>query len=1463
DWASGLQIIDVSNPRSPVIVGSVDTPGSARNVFISGNHAFVADGHSGLQIIDISAFVVEDTLPPTLAITTPAHNERLTTESVTVSGTATDAGRGDSGISRVKVNGLPAPDGTATGSGTANWHKTIFLSPGANTITVVAFDDSPRQNKATQTISVYFDPLLQISARIDNYEIHPREVTVGDSVTLDLTFTNTSDREHAFGVKAVLRSPDGTRIPLFTAATVLSLASESVSWTPTIDAPGEWSVAFSIWKESTKAERRTLLAQTGWVEIQAREKAPQIAARIDRHTVSPTEASKGDSVTIGFTFTNTGKVEHTFGARATLFRPDGTLQWFDIPVTLAPGESKTVEWPPHTVNMIGRWDVVFAVWKESIPGQLKTRLDEQEGESILVTLGADHNSPPQAGFTFATDGLRVNFTSTSTDPDNNIVSYHWQFGDGETSGERNPVHTYRGWLGIGGVYGVVHTVTDMYGRTDSVGKSVPVIARILNIFYPCSIPRGASLCIRVIVSEGGLPLTVTIGDISKTQTSRILVPHRFSFDTTELSLGEHQLTVEVEGETYASFIDILGGEHLIIGRLGGLERAAESEMREISRMAAGPLVETIFNRLADLAGDTVEKRIGTGLTKSKSKFANQMQKLLKRLDKADREVAIKELEKLGGFLAKELIAGLEEFTSGPVKRKVADGTFLSLCSDEIRAIKDETGRVESKILAQAQRLSGKDLEEISRILRAGREAIRNTDQERIYYLHIGHIPILGDITADPTLPWFDGQHQQSLDPVRRLGGAVICPIWVARMMFACGESLLTIPASLGWFTPTPPPPAALERGEIRPLAVPAAIVAAVKAYIKVARAVEKFSPWVISAGMFVSTDILADKINEKHKAAMTGINTILNQRATPASFSRPLFLEGELHVPQDDIVLTLTPTGKIVDIDFIRGGERLRVPSEYRMISLGARECFRIAAAEPPQITMQLTSCRETYELGQTARITVTMKNPTGEPLEDLLLWFFVPEEEILERATINIGAHAEVTWSHEFKVTQEMVYAPTAILSFFDTIIAEEVTSFPVGEVQQRRVFMTIDYAEFSDPGTIKMKVKVENIGNIGISPLLTFGGTFGDWTKEFPLLPPQESYLKTVSFDINEPGIYTAYFMLTEGGEILQARPVDFTVRAIDTLLASVSTDKAIYNRGDTVQVSVVIEDATFQAVEVPYALEIITPSGQVITELNFVAEEVGTYIVRATPIAEGYAVVSDETLFIVERQSDLIIEASLKEKALYVQITTEAGGPVGEVRVTANNRMSVTDKEGRAKFEYVEVTEPFLRAERVGFNPAMATVRDPDPVDPTPDPVDPTPDPVDPTPDPAPADDANGCFIATAAFGTPLAEEIDILREFRDEYLLTNELGQRFVAFYNRHSPALAEFIAEREAAKKVVRVALWPLVKIVEFIVGEEREVGALKKSSDFLGDVVTEWPGALPASAEAQMGLCQSMGRMKE
>jgi len=71
---------------------------------------------------------------------------------------------------------------------------------------------------------------------------------------------------------------------------------------------------------------------------------------------------------------------------------------------------------------------------------------------------------------------------------------------------------------------------------------------------------------------------------------------------------------------------------------------------------------------------------------------------------------------------------------------------------------------------------------------------------------------------------------------------------------------------------------------------------------------------------------------------------------------------------------------------------------------------------------------------------------------------------------------------------------------------------------------------------------------------------------------------------------------------------------------------------------------------------------------------------------------------------------------------------------------------------------------------------------------------------------------CFIATAAYGTPMAEEIEILREFRDGYLLTNPPGQALVDLYYRVSPPIAEFITEHPNLKPIVRAGLLPAVAI---------------------------------------------------
>ena len=72
------------------------------------------------------------------------------------------------------------------------------------------------------------------------------------------------------------------------------------------------------------------------------------------------------------------------------------------------------------------------------------------------------------------------------------------------------------------------------------------------------------------------------------------------------------------------------------------------------------------------------------------------------------------------------------------------------------------------------------------------------------------------------------------------------------------------------------------------------------------------------------------------------------------------------------------------------------------------------------------------------------------------------------------------------------------------------------------------------------------------------------------------------------------------------------------------------------------------------------------------------------------------------------------------------------------------------------------------------------------------------------------AGGCFIATAAYGTPMAEEIRILREFRDDYLLLNPVGKALVGFYYRVSPSIAGFINEHPCLKPIVRAGLLPAV-----------------------------------------------------
>jgi hypothetical protein len=82
---------------------------------------------------------------------------------------------------------------------------------------------------------------------------------------------------------------------------------------------------------------------------------------------------------------------------------------------------------------------------------------------------------------------------------------------------------------------------------------------------------------------------------------------------------------------------------------------------------------------------------------------------------------------------------------------------------------------------------------------------------------------------------------------------------------------------------------------------------------------------------------------------------------------------------------------------------------------------------------------------------------------------------------------------------------------------------------------------------------------------------------------------------------------------------------------------------------------------------------------------------------------------------------------------------------------------------------------------------------------------------------------CFIATAAYGTETAAELNILRDFRDQVLLKNALGSRFVEAYYKLSPPVADFIARNDFLRAVVReVLIDPVVNLLQWSQGLWRD-----------------------------------------
>ena len=247
---------------------------------------------------------------------------------------------------------------------------------------------------------------------------------------------------------------------------------------------------------------------------------------------------------------------------------------------------------------------------------------------------------------------------------------------------------------------------------------------------------------------------------------------------------------------------------------------------------------------------------------------------------------------------------------------------------------------------------------------------------------------------------------------------------------------------------------------------------------------------------------------------------------------------------------------------------------------------------------------------------------------------------------------------------------------------------------------------------------------------------------------------------------------------------------VNAQSVLPLSVSTDATAYTTGNSIVISGLIQNLA--EYEQPVVLMIVSPDGNIVTIQQVMPDSSGNY-----------------------------------------STTVKAGGTMN----------SSGEYEIRAQYGAQKITGSF------NFISGDAPVK----VTPTPEPV---VEPVvtEPTPEPTPEpvveqvvncgpgtesvngvcqvvqntseEEGGGCLIATAAYGSEMAPQVQMLREIRDNQLMNTESGTAFMSTFNNvyysFSPIIADMERENPMFKEVLKAGLTPILSTFAIIENADSE-----------------------------------------
>ena len=227
------------------------------------------------------------------------------------------------------------------------------------------------------------------------------------------------------------------------------------------------------------------------------------------------------------------------------------------------------------------------------------------------------------------------------------------------------------------------------------------------------------------------------------------------------------------------------------------------------------------------------------------------------------------------------------------------------------------------------------------------------------------------------------------------------------------------------------------------------------------------------------------------------------------------------------------------------------------------------------------------------------------------------------------------------------------------------------------------------------------------------------------------------------------------------------------------SVTTNKEFYTEGATITISGLVKDfdTSDDMRSMDVSILVLSPNGNIVT------------IAQVTPSSDGNYSTTVKAAGMISDEGDYTVKAKwgAQSNQTVFKYGGSSGAPVVEEEVPESTQTQVVDEEPEVDEEPVmESSQPVCGPGTVLKNNVCV----------------------------AEQQGGGGCLIATAAFGSEMAPQVQFLREIRDGTVLQTQSGSTFMTgfnqFYYSFSPMIADYERENPVFKEAVKLIITPLL-----------------------------------------------------